>query len=317
MRELLRTIAFAAAACLLLAVLLGWGKPAAVIGLFLVSGLAVGSLYALGGIGIVLLFRATGVLNLAAGAIGAVAAFVTWQLGDWGMFAPLTWVAGLATGVAFALAYGSLIAPGLSWREPVIKGVASLGYALILLGLVSFLWNDDPRKLSFPTDAVSLSILGLKVTVTRLIVVVAAIGIVIVITVGLNRTRIGLQMRALANNRRIASLVGVPILRVETVAWGVSGLIFGFTGLMFGSLVRLEPAVITFMVIPCIAAAIAGRLVSLPTVLVAGLAMGVIESLLTLSDTFKAVRPMAPYVIAIAVLVAMNLNRRLTFAGED
>lgn len=317
MRDLLRTIAVATVACMVLAVLLGWGKPAAVVGLFLVSGLAVGSLYALGGIGIVLLFRATGVLNLAAGAIGAVAAFVTWQLGDWGVFAPLTWVAGLLTGVLFALAYGRLIAPGLSWREPVIKGVASLGYALILLGLVSFLWNDDPRKLSFPTDAISLSILGLKVTVTRLIVVVAAIGIVIAITVALNRSRIGLQMRALANNRRIASLVGVPILRVETVAWGVSGLIFGFTGLMFGSLVRLEPAVITFMVIPCIAAAIAGRLVSLPTVLVAGLAMGVIESLLTLSDTFKAVRPMAPYVIAIAVLVVMNLNRRLTFAGED
>lgn len=317
MRDLLRPIAIATAACVLLAVLLGWGKPAAVVGLFLVSGLAVGSLYALGGIGIVLLFRATGVLNLAAGAIGAVAAFVTWQLGDWGMFAPLTWGAGLLTGVLFALAYGRLIAPGLSWREPVIKGVASLGYALILLGLVSFLWNDDPRKLSFPTDAVSLSILGLKVTVTRLIVVAAAIGIVIAITVALNRTRIGLQMRALANNRRIASLVGVPILRVETVAWAASGLIFGFTGLMFGSLVRLEPAVITFMVIPCTAAAIAGRLVSLPTVLVAGLAMGVIESLLTLSDTFKAVRPMAPYVIAIAVLVVMNLNRRLTFAGED
>ena len=199
----------------------------------------------------------------------------------------------------------------------MIKGVASLGYALVLLGLVSFLWNDDPRKLSFPSDSVSLSILGLKVTLTRLIVLAAAIGIVIAITAALNRTRIGLQMRALANNRRIASLVGVPILRVETVAWAISGLIFGFTGLMFGSLVRLEPAVITFMVIPCTAAAIAGRLVSLPTVLIAGLAMGVIESLLTLSDTFKAVRPMAPYVIAIAVLVAMNLNRRLTFAGED
>jgi branched-chain amino acid transport system permease protein len=317
MRELLGSIAAAAAACLLLALLLGWGKPAAVVGLFLVSGLAVGSLYALGGIGIVLLYQATGVLNLAAGAIGAAAAFLTWQLADWGLFPPLAWLSGLATGVALALAYGRLIAPGLSWREPVIKGVASLGYALILLGLVSFLWSDDPRKLSFPTDAASVAILGLKVTVTRLIVVAAAIGIVIAITLALNRTRIGLQMRALANNRRIASLVGVPILRVETVAWGVSGLIFGFTGLMFGSLVRLEPAVITFMVIPCTAAAIAGRLASLPTVLIAGLAMGVIESLLTLSDTFKAVRPMAPYVIAIAVLVGMNLNRRLTFAGED
>ena len=95
--------------------------------------------------------RATGVLNLAAGAIGAAAAFLTWQLGAWGIFAPLTWVAGLLTGVALALGYGRLIAPGLSWREPVIKGVASIGYALILLGWVSFLWNDHPRKLAFPT----------------------------------------------------------------------------------------------------------------------------------------------------------------------
>lgn len=317
MRDIVKPIALATAMCLMLAALLGWGKPLPVVGLFLVSGLAVGSLYALGGIGIVLLYRATGVLNLAAGAIGAASAFLTWQLGDWGVFAPLSWLAGLLTGVVLALAYGRLIAPGLSWREPVIKGVASLGYALILLGLVSFLWTDDPRKLSFPTDSVSVAILGLKVTLTRLIVMAAAIGIVMAITLALNRTRTGLQMRALANDRRIASLVGVPILRVETVAWGISGLIFGFTGLMFGSLVRLEPAVITFMVIPCTAAAIAGRLVSLPRVLIAGLAMGVIESLLTLSDTFKAVRPMAPYVIAIAVLVAMNLNRRLTFAGED
>jgi branched-chain amino acid transport system permease protein len=109
----------------------------------------------------------------------------------------------------------------------------------------------------------------------------------------------------------------VPILRVETIAWAVSGVIFGFTGLMFGNLVRLEPTVITFLVIPCIAAAICGRLQSLPLVLLGGLAMGVVESLLTLSDSLKAVRPMAPYVIAILVLLMMNRSRRLTFAGED
>ena len=102
MRELLRPVAFATAASLLLALLLGWGKPAPVVGLFLVSGLAVGSLYALGGIGIVLLYRATGVLNLSAGAIGSAAAFLSWQLVDWGLFAPLAWIAGLLTGMALA-----------------------------------------------------------------------------------------------------------------------------------------------------------------------------------------------------------------------
>lgn len=317
MRDILRSAVIAAALCALLAYALAGNRPPAVIGLFLVSGLAVGSLYALGGIGLVLLYRATGVLNLAAGAIGAVAVMLAWQLVQWGLLAPLAWLAGVLAGVLLALVYGGGIAPSLAWREPVVKAVASLGYALVLLGLVSFLWNDDPRRFELPSDRIAVTILGLRVTMTRLIALGAAVLIVVAITLALNRTRIGLNMRALADNRRIAALIGVPILQVEAVAWGVSGAIFGFTGLLFGNLVRLEPAVITFLVIPCTAAAIAGRLQSLPDVLIAGLAMGVIESLLTLSDTLKTIRPVAPYAIAIAVLVAMNLNRRLTFAGED
>ncbi|MCA8869054.1 MAG: branched-chain amino acid ABC transporter permease [Rhodobacteraceae bacterium] len=300
-----------------LALFLGMGKPVAVIGLFLVSGLAVGSLYALGGIGLVVLYRATGVLNLSAGAIGAASVMSAWQLVEWQLPAPIAWLAGLLLGLVLSLGFGRMVAPHLAWREPVVKAVATLGFALVLLGLVSFLWSDDPRRFSLPTDRSSIPILGLRVTLTRLLVVAVAIGLVVAISQLLLHTRIGLQMRALANNRRISSMIGVPILRVETIAWGVSGVIFGFTGLMFGNLVRLEPNVITFLVIPCIAAAICGRLQSLPLVLLGGLAMGVVESLLTLSDTFKAVRPMAPYVIAILVLLMMNRGRLLTFQGGD
>jgi branched-chain amino acid transport system permease protein len=317
MRDILKSLAICVVSVTALALWLGAGKPANVLGLFIVSGLAVGSLYALGGIGLVVLYRATGVLNLAAGAIGMTAVMASWQLVAWGLFAPLAWVLGLALALCLSLIYGRGIAPRMAWREPVVKAVASLGFALILLGLVSFLFSDDPRKFELPTDKSAVMILGLRVTVTRLLVVVAAIAIVAVISLALNRTRMGLQMRALANNRRLSSLIGIPITRVETLAWAISGLLCGFTGLMFGDLVRLEPAVITFMVIPCTAAAICGRLQSLPDVLIGGLTMGVIESLLTLSDSFKSVRPMAPFVIAALVLLAMNKGRQLTFAGED
>lgn len=317
MWDVLRSIAIAVVACLGLALVVGIGKPTNVIGMFVVSGLAVGSLYALGGIGLVVLYRATGVLNLAAGGIGAAAVMSAWQLVQWGVFAPLAWALGLALAVALAVGFGRGVAPLMAWREPVVKAVASLGFALMLLGIISFLWSDDPRKFALPTDKAAVMIGGLRVTVTRLMVVAAAVLMVVGISLGLNRTRVGLQMRALANNRRLSSLIGVPVRRVETVAWALSGLLFGFTGLMFGDLVRLEPAVITFLVIPCIAAAICGRLQSLPDVLIGGLAMGVIESLLTLSDTFKAVRPIAPYAIAALVLMAMNKGRQLTFAGED
>lgn len=317
MRENLKSLLLWAALVGILVLALGHDKPLNVLGLFIVSGLAVGSLYALGGIGLVVLYSATGVLNLAAGAIGAVAVMVAWQLVQWGVVAPVAWISGLALGPILATGYGRLVAPKMAWREPVVKAVASLGFAFVLLGLASFLWSDDPRKFELPTDKAAVVLLGLRVTVTRLVVVGATIALVIGISAALDRTRLGLQMRALANNRRLSSLIGIPITRVETLAWTLSGLIFGFTGLMFGDLVRLDPSVITFLVIPCVAAAIAGRLQSLPDVLMGGLAMGVIESLLTLSDIFKDVRPIAPYVIAALVLLLMNRGRRLTFSGED
>ncbi len=317
MRETLRALGICILGVTVLGLWLGAGKPASVLGLFIVSGLAVGSLYALGGVGLVVLYRATGVLNLAAGATGMVAVFAAWQLQDRGVLAPLAWGAGLAVALVLALGYGRFIAARMAWREPVVKAVASLGFALMLLGLVSFLFSDDPRKFELPTDKAAVMILGLRVTVTRLLLIGATVGLVIGIGLLLERSRIGLQMRALANNRRISSLIGVPILRVETMAWGLSGLLSGFTGLMFGDLVRLEPAVITFLVIPCIAAAICGRLASLPLVLIGGMTMGVVESLLTLSQPLKDLRPMAPYVIAALVLLAMNRGRALTFAGEE
>lgn len=296
---------------------LGWGKPGKIVGLFFVSGLAVGSLYALGGIGMVVLYRATGILNFANGAMGAAGVMTAWQLGQWDVWAPLTWLAAIMVALVLSLAYGRYIAPKLAWREPVVKAVATLGFALIILGVVSYLWIDDPRKFSLPTDKIGVYVLGLRVTVTRLIAFAASIMIVVAIHIYLNKTSVGLHMRALANNRDISALIGIPIIKTETIAWGISGVIAGFTGLMFGDLIRLEPTVITFMVIPSIAAAICGRLESLGIVLIGGLSMGVIESLLTLSPVLKNVRPIAPFVIAALVLLYYQRGRRLSFSGAD
>lgn len=296
---------------------LAGGMPFKVTGMFLASGLAIGSLYALGGIGMVVLYRASGVLNFSAGAAGAAGAMTAWQLGQWGLWPPLTWAGCIGVALALTLAYGRYLAPLLAWRETVVKAVATLGFALIILGFVSFLWIDDPRSLELPTDQIGIVLFGLRVTATRLIAFAAAIAIVVGIWAFLGRTEIGLQMRAVANARDLSALLGIPIRRVEAIAWGISGLLAGFTGLMFANLIRLEPVVITFMVIPSIAAALAGRLNSLALVLVGGLSMGVIESLLTLSPTLKGVRPIAPFVIAALVLLWSQRGTKLTFGGRD
>lgn len=296
--------------------LLTWGKPPKVVGLFLVSGLAVGSLYSLGGIGLVVLYRATGVLNFGNGAIGAMGVMLAWQLNRWGWPGPATWIVGIIAATALSLSYGRLIAPALAWRDPVVKAVATLGFALIVLGVIGFIWEDDVRTFSLPTDDQAIKVLGLRVTMTRLIVMGAALSIVVGIWLYLGRTRTGLQMRALANDRDLSALIGVRILKVETIAWGLTGVIAGFTGLMFGDLIRLEPVVITFLVIPSIAAAICGRLDNLGLVLLGGLSIGVIESLLTLSPTLKSIRPVAPFVIAAIVLFWMQRGQRLIFAKD-
>jgi branched-chain amino acid transport system permease protein len=289
---------------------------AMVYGLFLVSGLAVGSLYALGGIGLVILRNSTGVLNFAYGAIAAFSAMFAWQVTDWGLPGVISWIAAVCIGMLLSVAYGRLIAPSLAWREPAVKAIATLGYMLILLGLIGFIWEDALRKIDLPSDKIGLSLLGVRVTLTRIIAFVVSIAVVIGMVQYLRRSNMGLNMRALADNRDHAALLGIPIVRTETIAWGISGALAGFTGLIFGSLVRLEPTVITFMVIPAVAAAICGRLTSLPLTLAGGLFIGVAESMLTLYKPAAPLRTMAPFLIAALVIIWMQRGQKLTFAKE-
>src|SRR5205807_9718994 len=96
---------------------------------FIVSGLAVGSLYALSGVGMLVLYRTTGVLNLAYGALGAMAALISWQLLQNGAAEWPAYAAGVAAAGAASLVYGSLLGPYLAAPEPVAKATAPLVFA--------------------------------------------------------------------------------------------------------------------------------------------------------------------------------------------
>lgn len=286
-------------------------------GMFLVSGLAVGALYALGGVGLVILNRATGVLNFAYGAIGAVGAMTAWQVLEWHPPEPLAWAAAMGVSLALSLGFGLLVAPQLAHREPVIKAVATLGFALCLLGLMNLVWMVTSRKLGLFSDSLGLSIIGVRINGTRLIALAGGVIATLAMGIYLSRTRTGLLMRALADSRDVAAILGVPVRRVEAIAWGISGVLAGFTGLLFGGLVRLDPAVLTFLVIPVIATTIIGRLKSIPVTFAAGLLIGVTESMLTLVKPLAPFRVAAPFVIATLALMWLQRGRRLTFAGED
>jgi branched-chain amino acid transport system permease protein len=286
-------------------------------GIFLVAGLAVGAIYALSGVGIVVLYRSTGVLNLAYGAMGAMGAMGAWQLEQWSYPEAVGWAAAILIATVLSLAYGRLIAPRLAYREPVVKAVATLGYALIILGLANYLWVEAPRRLALFTDQMGVAILGVRITGTRAVALIAALAATVGITIFLRRTQMGLLMRALADRRDLSSILGVSVLEVETFAWLFSGVLAGFTGLMFGDLVRPNPGALTFLVIPAIAAAIVGRLESLPMTLAGGLFLGVVETMTTLIKPIAPYRTAAPFVVAALILLWLQRKRRLTFAGHD
>jgi branched-chain amino acid transport system permease protein len=166
-------------------------------------------------------------------------------------------------------------------------------------------------------DKQSIAVMGMRITGTRLLAIGAGIAITALTGVLLARTRMGLMMRALADNREVASVLGVPIRKVETTAWSVSGALAGFTGLLFGDLVRLDPAVLTFLVIPIIATTVIGRLTSIRVTFAAGIAIGIVESMLALYSPLLPFRVAAPFVVAIVALMWMQRGRYLTFAGGD
>jgi ABC-type branched-subunit amino acid transport system permease subunit len=273
------------------------------LGPFIVSGLSTGAVYVLAGVGLVVLYRASGVLNLAQGALGALCALLAWQIADSGGPAWVGWIAGIVVATVLALFYGRVIAPRLAHSDPIVRAVATLGFALIVLGFCEFIWGEWPRSLRLPTDTLGFEVLGVRVTATRAIAFCLGVLVTLGMVVFLNRSRLGLSMRALANDREISGLIGVPVLRVDAWAWAISGVLSGVSGIFLANMVRLQAIPLTYMVVPAVAAAILGRLTSLSAVIVGGLAIGVLEAVATPFPGVSAVRSAAPFVFAVGALL--------------
>ncbi len=270
---------------------------------FLISGLGVGAVYALSGVGLVVLYRSSGVLNFAFGALGAVGAYVAWSALDHEWPLALAALAAVATSVAISLAYGRLLAPSLAEREPTVRSIGTLGLALIVLGFTEWFWGEQPRRLVLPTDAGAIEFADVRLTYTRVLGLAAAVTMMAAVGLLLSRTRIGLAMRALADQRGLSAILGIRVLQVDTTAWVISGAFAGVCGLLLANIVRLQATVLTFLVIPAFAAAIIGRLSSLPATVAAGISIGMLEAVAVLVPGFSAFRTATPFLIALLAIV--------------
>jgi branched-chain amino acid transport system permease protein len=284
---------------------------------FVVTGLALGGVYALSGVGMVVLYRATGVLNLAFGAVGAMGALLAWQLINVNSWAqgPAFLVCVLFGGAA-TLLYGVLFGPPLSGRDPLVKATATLGLALILLGIMDLVWSDKARSMILPTSNHGFEVSAVFVNWTEVIAVGFALAVMTVTALFLRFTKTGTAMRALANDREITATLGVPVRRVEAAAWLGSGLVSGASGLLLSNLVGLDAATLTFLVISSLAATLIGRLRSITVTFVAGIVIGLVNALVTPILSISQYRDMTPFVLATIALLVLSGRRGSALAGR-
>jgi branched-chain amino acid transport system permease protein len=296
---------------------------------FVPLGFALGGIYALAGVGMVALYRATGVLNLAFGAIGAAGALIAWYLlQHTGCPEVLAYLVAVAFGGVVTLGYGAFLGPAFAARTPLVKMMGTLGLALVILGLMG--WRAPPiaasvRILHLPTSDWKYSVGGATVNWTQILSLLLAFGITVGTTAYLRYTKLGTAMRALANDREISATLGVPVRRVEAVAWFGSGLVCGAAGLLLSDLLgSLAYDALTFaVVIGGLAAALVGQLRSLWATLVGGVVIGLIQNLLqpfflwpTSEHSLSQYRAVTPFVLAIVALLWFGRRRVVTISRE-
>ncbi|HTR93615.1 MAG TPA: branched-chain amino acid ABC transporter permease [Trebonia sp.] len=289
---------------------------------YIVTGLALGGVYALSGVGLVVLYRATGVLNLAFGAVGAMGAFIAWSIinkagaPSWVAYITCILFAGLLT-----LGYGLLFGPALAGRGPLVQAVSTLGLALVLFGAMDLLWSSSggqARSISFATDNGGFSVGQVLVNWTEVI----ALALGIVITAGthafLRYTKLGTAMRAMANDREITATFGVPVRRVEAAAWFGCGLLSGIAGILLADLAALDDTTLTFtVVISALAAALIARLRSIWITFAAALVIGLVHDLLTPILQLTDYRDMTPFVLAAIALLVVSRHQVMTGSREE
>ncbi len=287
---------------------------------FIVSGLALGGVYALSGVGLVVLYRATGVLNLAFGALGAMGALITWSLIKAGVPGWLSWLACVVFTAAVTLGYGIIFGPALARRDPLVKAVATIGLTLILYGLADLLWTTSggqARSITFPTDNSGFMVGQVQVTWTQVIALAA--GVVITVATGafLRYTKLGTAMRAMANDRDITATLGVPVRRVEAAAWLGCGVLAGLAGLLLADLVALDATTLTFLVISSLAAVLIARLRSITVTFVAAIVIGLLHDLLTPITSLTNYRDMTPFVLAAVALLVLSRHQVMSQSREE
>jgi branched-chain amino acid transport system permease protein len=291
--------------------------------IFTIVGLSLAATYAVIASGLVLTYTTTGIFNFAHGAIGMLAAFAYWQLRfDWGWPAPIALaVVLLVLAPAFGLVLERVVMRGLVGTSEATKLVVSISLLVGMIGLANIIWEPGvsrPTEQFFQGETIDLG--PTTITYHRGITIVVAILVAVGLRFLLYRTRIGVAMRANVDDRSLALLNGARPDQVALFSWAIGSSLAAVGGILIASTVTLDAPSLSLLIVNAYAAAIFGRLRSLPLTFVGAIVVGLTEGYLFGylpgdNEYLAGLRPAAAVVVLFLVLLAIP-NPRLRTHGQ-
>ncbi len=256
--------------------LLGWAET-------LFFGLSLGSVLILAAIGLAVTFGVMGVINMAHGELMMLGAYTTWLVQQW---LPVNWSLPVAVPLAFLVAalVGIAIERGVIrflYGRPLETLLATFGVSLILQQAVRSIFSPLNRSVATPDWMSGTILLGpLEVTLNRLVIVGFCIAVFALLWLALQRTRLGLEVRAVAQNRAMARAMGVRSARVDALTFGLGSGIAGVAGVALSQLTNVGPNLGQSYIVDSFMVVVFGGVGNLWGTLVAGLSLGVANKLL-------------------------------------
>ncbi len=281
-----------------------------------VQGLALGAVYGILALALVLVYRATRVINFAQGELAMATTYIAYQLIQWGLS---YWEAFVAT-LAIALVLGTvleltLIRPVLH-RSGIAAVIVTVGLFVLIDGIVNWIWGGDFKSMPSPFGTKIYHVGG--VSIARLYVGMFVVVVVsaLLVWVLFRFTKLGLGMRAAALRPAEAALVGVRVDWMLAVGWGLAALLGAVAGLMAEpSQFFLQPTLMQPILVYAFAAAVLGGLDSPAGALIGGLAIGV--SLNLVVQYVPAISSELQEPFAFAVIIAVLLLKPSGLFGHQ
>jgi branched-chain amino acid transport system permease protein len=241
-----------------------------------VSGLASGGIYGSLALALVLIHRATGVINFAQGEMATFSTYIGWSL---------TVNHGWPYWPAFIVTLFVSFAGGVGVHQAIIRPVergsvlrvviVTIGLLLALNGLITWIWSGEIRAVESPFPSDTVKIAGVTVSLQDVGTIVVSLGAIVLLWVLFQFTKLGLAMRAAATNPAEARLVGVRVTWMLAIGWGLAAVLGAVSGLLAAPSLFLDPNMMQAVLIYAFAAAVLGGIDSAAGAVVGGLILGI------------------------------------------